>query len=590
MGYREEIEANELLRFIPFEHVFRNVPHDVFINRLVTERGLFDGGVMVSDGCSRPMVTLIVVIESLSAEVALHDDKLSLTLLAWFLQSCPWINCIVVEPELTGVQKHLNLTPARNVKFIANQDFNYHNSNLGEYLIFCKPGDIHHPSVATSIALAAKHEEIDFLTWCTQFYRVNDNGVLEIRNFVRAPHLETFTTWHVNHIGTSFSVKKEFARAYPGNLIDEISFADGHPFHAWVVSNSSLNYVTHSEYLSLRAELFFPNVPSESAISQFKPTYERALAELQFVFPGMQLQEMHSSIQLTPVSSDPTVSVIIPFRDKANITCKCIHSLLTQTFTGRLEIILINNQSQSSEREIVQSCVRALGNNVVAKLIDYDRPFNHSDQCNLGIEVSAGEVILLLNNDAEFVSQDALSTMSKWAMVPGIGTVGCRIVTEQGVLVCAGVKSRVNIGYEYHSCVEESKDSNFSQVVRETFANTFACAAISRSVTTTVGLLDAVRFPNGYNDVEYCMRLRSRGYRHIYLGHIVARHKPGTSRGKCDEISQKIALRKSYPNLFKDSLMQLECDEHLMRTKKNVNNALSICGVLTTLSSLVSRR
>jgi len=181
---------------------------------------------------------------------------------------------------------------------------------------------------------------------------------------------------------------------------------------------------------------------------------------------------------------------------------------------------------------------------VKTKWVDYPYPFNHSRECMLGVEVSEGEVVVFLNNDVVLKTPTALEEMGLWALRPGIATVGCRLIAPRGRLTCAGMRIRTG---DWGFWVEESDEAEGAEMVRETVGNTLACAAVSRKTLERLGPLDDKRFPNGYNDVEFCLRATRAGYRHMYLGTVVAEHRPATSRGRVDERSQRDLLRRLYP-------------------------------------------
>ena len=176
------------------------------------------------------------------------------------------------------------------------------------------------------------------------------------------------------------------------------------------------------------------------------------------------------------------------------------------------------------------------------RLVDYDRPFNHSAQCNLGVRVSAGDVVAFLNNDAELVTPGALEQMCSWSLVEGVGTVGIRLVAhDRHTLVSAGITARLALGPDYHSLAEECRDPTFADYNRETYGNSFACAAVARRTLEKVGPLDEINFPTGLNDVDYSLRCRQLGLVNMYLGTEWAIHEAGGSREHGDELFQKIA-------------------------------------------------
>ena len=268
---------------------------------------------------------------------------------------------------------------------------------------------------------------------------------------------------------------------------------------------------------------------------------------------------------MTYQRSPARVSVIIPFRDKAHLTVSAIRSLLAQQPSPELEVVLVDNQSAPDQLAILARFMESHANRrVTFRLVRYDRAFNHSAQCNLGVRSSRGDVVLLMNNDARFVSGGALEAMASWSLQPAVGTVGVRVHAESGELESAGLVVRSSAPHEWDSPVEGSRDAAYAYQVRQTWGNGFACVALSRATYERVGPLDEVRFPNGYNDVEYSARCRRAGLVNMYLGthHVV--HTPGTSRGRVDETYQKVGLRREYPELMTESFFQLRVRPELL--------------------------
>lgn len=131
-----------------------------------------------------------------------------------------------------------------------------------------------------------------------------------------------------------------------------------------------------------------------------------------------------------------------------------------------------------------------------------------------------------------------------------MGTVGCRLVGRGGRLVSAGVRVTGRRARAWSSGVEHDREPSTATWVRETMINTFACAALARSVYDAAGPLDRDWYPIGYNDVEYCLRLRRAGLRHVYLGPLACEHEPHGSRPRTDELPQLLELWRRHPELI----------------------------------------
>jgi GT2 family glycosyltransferase len=69
-------------------------------------------------------------------------------------------------------------------------------------------------------------------------------------------------------------------------------------------------------------------------------------------------------------------------------------------------------------------------------------------------------------------------------------------------------------------------------VAQELSAVTAACLLTWKSVYQAVGGLDARLLPVAFNDVDYCLRLRSAGYKVVWTPYAELYHHESVSRGK----------------------------------------------------------
>ncbi len=189
--------------------------------------------------------------------------------------------------------------------------------------------------------------------------------------------------------------------------------------------------------------------------------------------------------------------------------------------------------------------------------LSWDAAFNHSAQNNLGVAASESEVVVICNNDVALKDPALLEQLGAWALRPGVATVGCRL--EDPV---RGVGSHGHIhpepsGDAFRALLRENPDPAYGRYLHAVPGNTLALAAIRRELFLELGGLDAVRFPIGYNDVDFMLRASSRGLIHLYLGHLVAEHPRGSSRTGDDEDLQALQLSQAYPAAPGGRLAQL---------------------------------
>ncbi|MEC4892816.1 MAG: glycosyltransferase [Oscillatoria sp. PMC 1051.18] len=550
------------LASLPLEYQYRNLKPEEYFKRLSTERGLFLGDALTEEEKAKNISLLLLVEETPSAE-------LGVTLKSWQLQSCPLVDCWLIP---LGNNSSESLTT-----WLEKQDFSgkiqvwkdNHNDWLqladkSDFVLFSRPGDLLAPTLATTLKLFSFNSNPDVVVWNLQQLAGSEIDELTVKEFLRRPQLELHSLRHINYIGTGFAVKPDLAANYPDDLFDCLVNNDGHLFQLWLGNQVGLQWQTHPEYCSLRAAKNRPE-SLQKLVNPYLDIYRKIFSSLEDEFEFVLQADEQQPYQLKPRRQAESISAIVPFRDKPDYTIRCLASLFKQRVSGSLEIILVNNQSTQNSLAQIKSYLEEHQSEINVKIIDYDFPFNHSRQCNLGAKVARGEVLFFLNNDAEILSESALAEMAAWALVASVTTVGCQIISPDGKQIIAGLKAKKATTSQKLSLVEECRDRKYAGVVRETYGNSFACVAIAKNRYEELGGLNEKEFPNGFNDVEFNARSRAAGYTNIYLGHLQVEHLSGTSRGRCDEFLQTIILRQRFLQPSADSLFQLERDETFKR-------------------------
>jgi GT2 family glycosyltransferase len=116
---------------------------------------------------------------------------------------------------------------------------------------------------------------------------------------------------------------------------------------------------------------------------------------------------------------------------------------------------------------------------------------------------------------------------------PEIGAVGAMLLYDDGTIQHAGIVLGVN-GIAEHFF--RGYPGNWSgvngrvQSIQDLSAVTGACMAIRRQLYVDMGGMDEA-LATSLNDVDFCVRLRSRGYRVVWTPFAVLRHQESMSRG-----------------------------------------------------------
>jgi GT2 family glycosyltransferase len=232
--------------------------------------------------------------------------------------------------------------------------------------------------------------------------------------------------------------------------------------------------------------------------------------------------------------SQPKVSIIIPFRDQAELLRQCVSSILTKTTYRNYEIILVDNDSvQPATIDLLKS----YRNDTRIHVRSHPGAFNYSALNNRAAEWSSADYLCLLNNDTVVITPDWLEDMVGYASQPGVGCVGARLYYANGRVQHAGIVLDPS-GIGHHAFLNWPRQdpgyfgrllvaSNYSAV-------TGACLVVKRSIFIAAGGLDEKALPVALNDVDLCLKVMSLGYRNVITPFAELFHFESRSRGRDD--------------------------------------------------------
>jgi GT2 family glycosyltransferase/2-polyprenyl-3-methyl-5-hydroxy-6-metoxy-1,4-benzoquinol methylase len=238
------------------------------------------------------------------------------------------------------------------------------------------------------------------------------------------------------------------------------------------------------------------------------------------------------------ISGEPLISIIIPNSDHLEDLEKCLKSIIQKTTYLNYEIIIVENNSQTSD--IFSYYGNIKGDKI--KVITFHGQFNYSLINNFARRSANGVHLLFLNNDVEIISPNWLEEMLMYSQRDDVGAVGAKLYYPDDTLQHGGVilgigevaghshknVSRFDTGYMGRLCYSH----NLSAV-------TGACMMLKSSVFDEVGGFDA-KFAVAFNDVDLCMRIRKAGYLIVWTPHAEAYHYESKSRGIEDTPEKQI--------------------------------------------------
>jgi O-antigen biosynthesis protein len=236
-------------------------------------------------------------------------------------------------------------------------------------------------------------------------------------------------------------------------------------------------------------------------------------------------------------SGEGQFSVVIPNRNKADLLRKCVSSVVKNKMVKQL--IIVDNRSDDGETlEYYENLKRYFG----ATVAEVNQPFNFSHMINVGVAASNEKLLLLLNNDIEFLEPSVIDTILAVALRPDVGVVGSKLHYPDLTVQHAGIV----LGYHPNEFLvramhvgrgaDVKSDGYLGQYarIRNYQAVTGALMGLRRSVFDSVGGFDEVSLPVEFNDIDFCLRVRETGLKILNLPLEGVIHHESASRGKTD--------------------------------------------------------
>jgi glycosyltransferase involved in cell wall biosynthesis len=259
----------------------------------------------------------------------------------------------------------------------------------------------------------------------------------------------------------------------------------------------------------------------------------------------------HYRVRYEVPQPEPLVSIIIPTRNGLDLLKKCIHSILQKTSYPNFEILVIDNNSDDAA--VLAYFQELQTHHANIRVLADPRPFNYSQLNNGAVAHAQGDILALLNNDTEVIAPDWLTEMVSLAVQPRIGAVGAKLLYPDGTLQHAGVIMGIGGVASHVFSRLDQKDQGYyarAHLTQGLSAVTAACLVVRKSVFLEVGGLNATALKVVYNDVDFCLKVKSAGYHNVYAPDALLYHHESVSRGSEDTPEKKCRFEREQAYMF----------------------------------------
>lgn len=228
-----------------------------------------------------------------------------------------------------------------------------------------------------------------------------------------------------------------------------------------------------------------------------------------------------------------TCSIVIPVFNRADLTSACLDALRETIDPDAHEVIVVDNASSDGMAAMLAA------HPLSPRTIRNEENFGFARACNQGADAARGEFVLFLNNDT-VPQPDWLEPLIEIVRrEPAVAAVGSRLLyPDSNLIQHAGAAFDPD---PYHLWRGFPADWPEANQQRDVEAVTGACLLVRRSVFEDLGRFDE-RYMNGYEDIDFCQRLREKGHRIVYCPASVVLHHESMTEGRMNHENRNYRL------------------------------------------------
>lgn len=260
------------------------------------------------------------------------------------------------------------------------------------------------------------------------------------------------------------------------------------------------------------------------------------------------------------LKEEPLVSIIIPNKDEKDTLQKCLKAI-EKTAYSNYEVIIVENNSEKQETFDFYKTIES----DKVKVVYYPDKFNYSKLNNFGAKHAKGSYYVLMNNDIEVMHEDWLSKMLSNCARKEVGIVGAKLyypdntIQHAGLVVGVGGSLR-GIGANLFAGMRRERGGYLhkANIQLNYSAVTAALLMVKKEVYDMVGGFEEA-LAVAFNDVDFCLKVRGKGFLVVYDPEVEAYHYESKSRG-AEDSPEKVArfqseidfMRNRWENILRD--------------------------------------
>ena len=255
------------------------------------------------------------------------------------------------------------------------------------------------------------------------------------------------------------------------------------------------------------------------------------------------------------VEGTPLVSIVIPNKDEISTLKKCLESVWEISTYKNIEILIVENNSEKQETFEYYKKIDGKRN---VRVLYWKEAFNYSKINNFGISHAKGEYIICLNNDMEVIAPDWIEELLGHCQRAEVGIAGARLyypdntIQHAGVVIgMGGVAGSMFVGMDRRRTGYLHK----AGIQQDLSAVTAACMMVKKNVFQEVHGFEE-KLAVAFNDVDFCLKVREKGYLVVYDPYAELYHYESKTRG-AEDTKEKVKRFQGEIQYMKEKWMTL---------------------------------
>ena len=213
----------------------------------------------------------------------------------------------------------------------------------------------------------------------------------------------------------------------------------------------------------------------------------------------------------------------------------CLASLRATADQVVRQIVVVEHQ-ECEPNPLLHAVIKRAG----ATSVTFRGAFDFATMNNLGAKMTDAPNLLFLNDDVRATEPEWAELLAEQVSRQEVGVAGAVLWYPSGLLQHAGIVAGVGDGVGHAGRNMRSSELwPWLMATRNVSAVTGACLAIRKELFIRLGGFDTL-FPNNFNDVDLCFRVRSHGYR------VICVPVPGLNHTECQSRLGSVRFEERY--------------------------------------------